>query len=288
MIAHVAAVGEQRGRVVLHLASGHPNQIALAAAIRVAKAFQSEVESLFVEDQNLYACADYPFAVEISLSGRTRRALSTAHIAREFRHAAAAISRQLDKLAREAEVPLRRTVVCDDPVRALARACAECGPWNLIALGDTVGTNVNDEIRRLFDAVSDTTGVIVTGPRARRTTGPLVVVLEDIAHLEPMLRTAERLAPQEGDTAITLLLVADSHDKAAWMEGQVRLVLGASQTPQLERAVVEPGGEAVLAELLRRLRGGLVIAEFGGALLPAGGDLRYLTSSLECPLLLMR
>ena len=288
MIAHVAAASEQRGRVVLHLTSGHPNQIALAAAIRVAKAFESEVESLFIEDQNLYACADYPFAVEISLCGRTRRALSVAHVEREFRHAASAIGRQLDQLARCAEVPLRRTVVRDDPFTALARACAERGPWNLIALGDTVGATASDDIRRLFETVLDTTGVILTGPRARRNSGPLVVVLEDIAHLEPMLRTAARLAPEDGDTPITLLLVADSADKVAWMEGQVRLVLGANQTPQLARAVVEPGGEAVLAEVVRRLQGGLVIAEFGGVLIPASGDIRYLTSSLECPLLLMR
>ncbi len=288
MIAHVAAVGEQRGRVVLHLGSGYPNQIALAAAIRVAKAFESEVESLFIEDQNLYACADYPFAVEISLCGRTRRALSVAHIEREFRHAASAIGRQLDHLARIAEVPLRRTVVRDDPFTALARACAERGPWNMIALGDTVGNSASDDIRRLFDTVLDTTGVILTGPRAQRNSGPLVVVLEDIAHLEPMLRTAERLAPEGGDTPIILLLVADSDDKLAWMDGQVRLVLGANQTPQLARAVVESGGEAVLAEVIRRLQGGLVIAEFGGVLVPASGDMRYLTSSLECPLLLMR
>ena len=288
MIAHVAAVSEQRGRVVLHLASGHPNQIALAAAIRVAKAFESEVESLFIEDQNLYACADYPFAMEISLCGRTRRALSVAHIERELHHAASAIGRQLDQLARIADVPLRRTVVRDDPFIALARACAERGPWNLIALGDTVGASASDDIRRLFETVLDTTGVILTGPRARRNSGPLVVVLEDIAHLEPMMRTAERLAPKNSSASVILLLVSDTDDKVAWMEGQVRLVLGANQTPRLARAIVEPGGEAVLAEVIRRLQGGLVIAEFGGVLIPADGDMRYLTSSLECPLLLMR
>ena len=50
MIAHVAQTGEDRGRVVLQLGSAHPSAIALEAAVRVARAFQSEIESLFVED----------------------------------------------------------------------------------------------------------------------------------------------------------------------------------------------------------------------------------------------
>ena len=53
MIAHVAQAGEDRGRVVLHLQSGHPSAIALEAAVRIARAFQSEIESLFVEDEQL-------------------------------------------------------------------------------------------------------------------------------------------------------------------------------------------------------------------------------------------
>ena len=288
MIAHVAAADEHRGRVVLHLTSAHPNRMALAAAMRVAKAFDSEVESLFIEDQNLYACADFPFAVEISLSGRSRRSLSTDQIQQEFRHAAAAIGRELDHLARAADVPLRRTIVRDDPFTALVRACAERGPWNLIALGETIGPTAADDIRALFDTVQDTTGVILAGPRARRTTGPLIVVLEDLAHLEAMVRAANRLAPDDGQTPIALLLVTDTEDKAAWMEGQVRLVLGAQATPTLTRIVVAPGAEIALAEVLRRMRGGLVIAALGGRLAPSSGSIGYLTSSLECPLLLMR
>ena len=102
-----------------------------------------------------------------------------------------------------------------------------------------------------------------------------------------MLRTAERLVLPEQE-AITVLLVGDSEDKVEWMEGQVRLLLGANEAVVLRRAVVAEGGEAALAEVLRQLKGGLVIAQFGGWLVPLGGEIRYLISSLECPLLLMR
>ena len=53
MIAHVAQAGEDRGRVVLHLRSANPSAIALEAAVRIARAFQSEIESLFVQDEQL-------------------------------------------------------------------------------------------------------------------------------------------------------------------------------------------------------------------------------------------
>lgn len=298
---HVAAAGEQRGRVVLHLCSAHPNRVAIAAAMRVAKAFESEVESLFVEDQGLYACASYPFAAEVSLCGRRRQPLSTDAIERQLRHMAAALGREIDALARSVEVPLRQTIVRDEPVAALARACAERGPWNVVALGDTLAPGSGTAIRRLFEAVAGTTGVIAAGPAARSASGPIVVVVEDIADLEPMLRAAERLAPppvdgeapasshaRHGEGVVTLLLVAESDDKAGWMDAQVRLALGEHGNVAIVRAVVRAGGEAALAEVLRRMSGGIVIGRWGGLLAPAGGDLRHLTSSLECPLFLMR
>jgi len=67
MIAHVAESGEDRGRVVLHLRSGNPHVIAVEAALRVARAFGSDLESLFVEDEQLFDCAAYGFAREVSL-----------------------------------------------------------------------------------------------------------------------------------------------------------------------------------------------------------------------------
>ena len=78
MIAHVAQSGEDRGRVVLHLRSSHPSTMAVEAALRVARAFGSDLESLFVEDEQLFDCAAYSFAREVSLSG----AAKPGHVAR--------------------------------------------------------------------------------------------------------------------------------------------------------------------------------------------------------------
>jgi hypothetical protein len=287
MIMHVAEAGEQRGRVVLQLRSGQPHDIALAAAFRIAQAFRSEIESLFVEDQQLLELAGFPFAREISVSGRRTRALSREDMARELRLMAHAICRQVERQAKAAEVPLRRRIVCDDPVAALATACAENGPWNVVALADPFTPGDGDALRLIFDRVTATTGIVIVGPHAKRSEGPVVAVIEDMGHLEPMVRSALRLLREEGEE-ITVLLIADDEYKGHWMEAQARLALGDMQSVRIRLASDPHGSGAVIAEDLRRLDPGFVIARFGGMLIPAEGDLKHLVAALECPLFLMR
>ena len=132
MIAHVARMGEDRGRVVLQLGSAHPSTVALEAAVRVARAFQSEIESVFVEDAQLFDCAAYGFVREVSLTGRQRRVMSTAGMTQDLRLAARAARRQLEVLARRAEVPpgaaTRRWTTCCVSIRRCWRiGCARRG-----------------------------------------------------------------------------------------------------------------------------------------------------------------
>jgi hypothetical protein len=287
MIMHVAEAGEQRGRVVLQLRSGQPHDIALAAAFRIAQAFRSEIESLFVEDQQLLELAGFPFAREISLSGRRTRALSREDMARELRLMAHAISRQVERRAQAAEIPMRRRIVCDDPVAALAAACAENGPWNVVALADPFMPGDGDALRLIFDSVTATTGIVIVGPQAKRSEGAVVAVIEDMGHLEPMVRSALRLLREEGEE-ITVLLIAEDEYKGHWMEAQTRLVLGDTPAVRIRLGADPRGSGVVIAEDLRRLDPGFVIAQFGGMLIPMEGDLRHLAGALECPLFLMR
>jgi hypothetical protein len=287
MIAHIAESGEDRGRVVLHLKSGRPSAIALEAAVRVARAFGSAVESLFVEDEQLFDCAAYGFAREVSLSGHTSRALSPDTMMRDLHLAAQGARRQLEALARKAEVPLRCRVVRDEPLRALSIACAETGPWNVVALSEPFAAGDGLLLRQLFGEVSGTTGLIAVGPKARRVTGPVVIALEDTAQLPDMLRAAERIAALDG-SGIVLLLVAPDEERLERMDGEARLVIEAREDVRIQSAAVTRGEAAAIAETLRRLNGGIVICRFGGLVAPDGGDLRPLASVLECPLFLVR
>ena len=287
MIMHVAEAGEQRGRVVLHSASGNPSQIAIEAAVSIAQAFHSEIESLFVEDLQLYDMASYPFACEIVIAGARRRNLSRDRIEQELRLCAQSLQRRIARLARAADVPLRTRIVRDDPVQALAKACAESGPWNVIALADALAPGQGARLRELFANVSGTTGLMLVGPKARRTRGPIVAVVESPDHLQPMLRAGERMSRVTGGE-ILLLLLSDSSETGHWLEEQVRLALGDQSKVRLLHCQADQGAPAALAEVIRRLHGGFVIGHFGGILVPPHGDLRDLVAALECPLFLMR
>lgn len=288
MIAHVAAVGEERGRVVLRLTHGPAHPMALDAAMRVAQAFHSEIESLFVEDLQLFELAAFPFACEISLTGRRRTLVTPESLALDMQHAAAALQRRIGELARRLEIPCRSTVVRDEPVNAVARACAEHGPWNVLVLAEPLAAASAGMLSELFAAVSGATGILVVGPNARRVAGPIVAEIDDIEHLEPILRTAEKLLDPTGEESLILLLAGHTEAETLEMEGQARLILGDTPVATIARAVVRQGAPIELAERLRREGSSFVLARFGGLLVPDHGDLQHLVLALECPLLLTR
>ena len=287
MIAHVAQSGEDRGRVVIQIRSGHPSAVALEAAVRIARAFGSDLESLFVEDEQLFDCAAYGFVREVSLSGLESRVLSVDAMMRDLHLAAQGTRRRLEALARQAEVPLRCRVVRDEPLRALTIACAETGPWNVVALGEPFTGGNGTLLKQLLAEVSGTTGLVAVGPRAQRVLGPVIVAVEDTAQLPDMLRTAERLAGLDG-AEIVLLLVAPDEEQLDRMDGEARLVVEAREGVRIQSAAIARGAAAVIAETLRRLEGGIVICQLGGLVVPDEGDLRPLASALECPLFLVR
>ncbi len=288
MIAHIAHADEQRGRVVLWLGgSGEAHDTAVDAALRLAQAFESEIESLFIEDCQLYDLAELPFAREISLSGRRTRAFSAASLAKDMQAHAAALQRGVLARARAADVKVQARVVRAEPVKALAQACAENGPWNVVTVGTPIRRGSGMGVAELFDTVHATTGIVVAGPKARRTTGPVIAVVEELERLVPMMRAAERIATATGGDARLWLL---EHDQARqdWIEGQIRLAL--SPYPNIGFDVVDMSVHTPqdVARLMRRQGAGFVIARFGGALAPDEDGVAPFAEALDGPLFLVR
>ena len=85
-------------------------------------------------------------------------------------------------------MPLRSRVVRDEPLRALSIACAETGPWNVVALAEPFTGSTSEMLKQLLIEIAGATGLVLVGPRARRTTGPAIVAVEDIDHLPSMLK----------------------------------------------------------------------------------------------------
>lgn len=284
---HVAEAGEAKGRVVVQLCSSRASPIAIEAAVWLARAFQSEIESLYVENLQLIDLARYPFACEVSLTGRTRHAISCDEIERQFRFESADFHAAIAICARAAEVPIRPRVMRDDPVQALRTVCSECGPWSAVALAEPFTSASCPSLKDLLDTVADATGLLVVGPQARRTTGPIVVALEQAELLSALLGAADRMASTQ-EAEILVCPIAAGEAELAEIEGAARLVLAERANTRMAASTVTLGSEAAAVEVLRRLQPGLVIGQFGGLLVPVDGDLRPLAAGLECPLLLMR
>ncbi|MCC7252791.1 hypothetical protein [Hyphomicrobium sp.] len=293
MIAHIAQADEQRGRVVLWLGpTGETQDTALDAALRLAHAFDSEIECLFIEDRRLFDLAALPFAREISLSGRRSRAMSPEALARDMQAHAAALQRRVLARARVADVKAQARVVRAEPAQALAEVCAENGPWNVVTVGGAVrnGTatgHMGAGLAELFQSVHATTGIVVAGPQAQHACGPVIAVVEELDRVVPMLRAAERIATATGGDARLWLL---EHDQARqdWIEGQIRLALGnypGINFDVLDMSVHTPRS---IAQMMRRAGAGFVITRFGGTLTPREQDVAPFAEMLEGPLFLVR
>lgn len=286
-VVHVAEASENRGRVVLRLERGEPNRIAIEAALRIARAFQSELESVFVEDQQVLDCAAYAERCVVSFDGREQRPLSTVAMLRQMALAAREAERRIAAMARVAAIPYRARTIRDDAVQAVCRACSDAGPWNVVALGDPVRAADRDRVLQLIAQVEGATGVVMVGPRARRTDGAVLAVIEDVERLMPMLRTAERLAADAG-ARIVLVLIAESAFEASALEARARLALADRDDVDLvvpSAALLDP---SAVAEAIRRARPGFVIGHAGGALLPPEQSWRHLVDAIECPVFVVR
>jgi hypothetical protein len=327
MIAHVAASGEDRGRVILQMGHGRLSTPTLEAALTVAKAFDASIECLFVEDQQLYDMANLPFTREISSCGRTITTADPDTLALDFRCDAIAAQREVTARTASTGVPQAGRVMRDTHVDALARACAEHGPWNVIALTDaTTQVATQDGDKSLLYAaltdVSDHTGVVVaatTKGLARPTTGPIAVLIETIDDLHVLLRIAEKLSAvdRHSQPDIVLMLATDRFDDAyAGLEAQTRLALSASidlttehqsghqSGHQSEHAQTDPSddapvvrrmpkiqlvpGHAATLRAIHTLRPSFFVAHFGCNFFPPDSDPAERVAVLSCPSFIVR
>ncbi len=285
MITHVASAGENGGRVIIQLRHASPNQTALNAAYRIAQVFGSEIEGLLVEQSELLDSASYPFTCEISPNGLQTRNLDAKQLACDMRRLALSMRKRLRRQTEHKSIPCRFNIVRGDPVDAIAKACQTSGPWNVVALADALDAAELHKLNRLFATLTNTTGVVVCGPKTAKMSGPIIIVAEQVERLPAMLKTAERLKDQGAD--IILLMITSSEEQLLLMEGQMRLALG-PDLAKIALVITEltRGEPKVVAEALRRLDGGFIIGQFGGLLLSQDNSAKDLLNIMRCPLLL--
>jgi hypothetical protein len=287
MIAHVAEVGEDRGRVVVRLgAFALTSGAALAAAVHVARAFQSEIEGLFIEDPEVFRAAAHGGVRELSQAGAVRAAFSASSVAHDIGHFAVAAQRAVADAARASGVRFSARVVRDTLGSALTTACAERGPWNIIVFAEPVaGEEEASQLAAVIATVWGTTGYVAAGRAALWRRGPVVIAVEDVERLSGMVRAGQRLAAVAGDDVILIPVGAD--DIALdWLEGEIRLTLGESAGVRILQRSTDPGSAHQWRASIAGLSPRMVIARHGGLILPAEATAQPL-ADLRCPVFMV-
>lgn len=289
---HEAAAGEPGQAVLLHIRSGHPSTLVMAAAAELAHALQAEMRSLFVEDEQLLGIACLSCAREVSLTGRGSRPMTLAQLESDMRFASTAVRREIERITAELDIPTRFDVVRDAPSRALANAA---GDGMIVALAEPVGTGEPDAIRELLDAVPGLAGLLLAGQRIMRTQGSVVVLGEPGSPLRQIAETARRLvSPTRPE--IRFVLAAEGRAALSELEATAGRFLeafaaesnGGSIQYRLSLVDTAVHGEVAVAAALRRIASGFVIGHMRGLLEAGSPSLRHITSAVECPVLLLR
>jgi hypothetical protein len=275
------------GRIIVEVRTGRPSDVALAAAVKLARALNAEIESIFVEDPELRAVAGLPFVREISFMGGQRRSLSLGDLDRDLQLAAGALRRRMEVLARGAQVPMHFHVVRDEPNRAVALICEACGEGSLVALGEPFGAANVQMLRRLIAGGAGVRGVSLVGPAASRMSGPVIAAVEDFAGLRRTFEIADHLA-RALDEQLDILLIDRDPAVINDLERAAHDLARARERTTVVLAQAAHGEPQVVAEAVRRRGGGFVVAQYGGLFVPSEGSLDHLLQALECPLLLLR
>lgn len=269
--------------VVLHLRSGRANPIALEAASRLAHAMRAEFESLFVEDQELLSLAELPFAREISVTGRQSRVLSPALVGREARARSLAVRREIEQFAKGSQIKCRFEAIREAPDAALTIASERA---SILVLEHPFIGKMRTRPPALSLCVGSVKGCLVIGSRARRSHGPVVIVLDRPEALDRVAELAEHW--MAGDTEdVILVLFEPALGQRARLREAAEKMFPADKTVRIQ-AIATERPEHALADITRSVGAGLVVARHGGHLVPDEVRLAGLVSALECPLLLYR
>lgn len=287
MITHVAEAGENKGRVVVVSARGHPRTGALDAAVMIARAFGAAIEALIVENGEVRDLAHYPFARAVSIATGVVTVLAPAVSAADQSMLALAARRAIERHVVAAGIGIVSNIVNTESIAALVQTCRRCGPWNVIVLADPAAQLQLELLDAARSRELPATALVLAPPTAPRPEGAVVVVVEDAEQAPQMLRTAERLAAVDG-RGVELFLLAPDLDRLNLLDAQLRLMIGAGPMPAIHAAQPSRGVRAAAIEALRRRAPRLVVMTDTSLLAEDPASLAELPAVLACPLLVTR
>lgn len=283
MIAHVAEVSEQSGRVVVWL---DPESAAVTPSLnvssRIASAYRARLETVVVGGIDLSEADDLPIR-RVGQDGTSISPLGVTNAATLLteRHRRAA-----DRIGETLQVPVTHTHASGDPLDRLAEMCSTEGPWNIIALTRPPTAELGPVISDILANVSGVTGVVVGGRNVEARSDDILVAIEDAERMPSMLRAAERLIV--GNGRIRVMIVAATSAQHGEIEALARLASQGNARVVFDDAGPTHGVDGAIDERIFKARAGLVIARFGGTLLVHGRALARTMALAHAPFLLVR
>jgi hypothetical protein len=284
-------------RVVVSLRPGAAYAAALEAAVRVAQAFESELDALFVEDERLKSLAELPFAREVSRLGLGQRPMTPVQLSTEMKAFHAALRSRMERLASEAQIVVRFGAGGGGVEAMLAspapgpRFIALAEP--LTELAEPFGGFGAPSLTRLLTAPPETgcalSGIVVAGLMAQRglarqRRGAVLAVVESAEEAAAVLEAARKLAAA-GPAALVAVPFAAAESLVGRIEAEAAALKQAEIDVVIERGEVSDA--AALSAVARRRRCGFLVAGLGGRLAGGEAEIRRLTAMIECPALLI-
>lgn len=176
---------------------------AMEAATRIARAFESELLGLFVEDTDLLTLAALPIAGEICYPSAARRSLDVAAMERGLRAQASRVRRELS--ARLSDAPVKWTLEVVRG-RVTGQLHATAGERDLLVAALQPSTR---QPRRPPPPA---------GMRGRRSGGPVSVVVPGGCSPDDVAAVAATLLPDAGASMLLVFVGPPSAAAAAWLE----------------------------------------------------------------------
>ncbi|MEO1720693.1 MAG: hypothetical protein AAFR23_10775, partial [Pseudomonadota bacterium] len=220
MIAHVASSDEKRGRVLLAVGTTYRAD-AIDASVRLAHAYTSSVEILFVEDPHAFACGRLDFLTATSVGGGALKRLDDRSVAMAYSGLRQGCLAKAIAIAQARDVPVRHRIARDTMHDAVAGACAADGPWNVVAVSDALSRESFAEIEAMLATSKELTGVLVSGSKAGHHAETVIAVVDRSAYLTSVLRTANRIA-EANRWRVTLMIAGESEAATVELEDAVR------------------------------------------------------------------
>jgi len=269
-------------RILVALDASPHSRAALDAAVRLAAAFEAEVEGLFVKDETLLRASQLPFAEEVRAYTAPPRRLSDDRMQRQLRHQAEYAEHALRQAAEQGDVPHAFHTEQGDVTRELLRAADEV---DLLVLGKT---STESSRRRLGSTcrtlLADASSPVLVLRRPVPAQKPLLLYYDGSASAAAALNLAIRLARQ-GGVALDVLLPAHDEAETDRLGEEVHAQHNAPDVPVRLHRLTRAEGRRLSA--FARKDGGLVLLP---SCCPSFGEtsLKQFLYEMDRPLLVVR